>query len=126
MRVATTSLDISDEEGSNDYSCLGKKFSGLDGSVTYTCSSSLNGGSFTIHQDEKVKNENQINIDFSEFSELEKAVLEGFMNSSNNLGISIVAKNLINPRTGKPYSRMACTYAWKRIKEKIKKFSSAA
>ena len=113
-----------DKESSNDYSSFGKRFSSLDGSVKYNCCS--NGTSFTIREDDQLEKENKININFSEFSELEKAVLEGFMNSSNNLGLSHFAKNLTNPRTGKPYSRMAYTYAWKRIKEKIKRFSSAA
>lgn len=55
-----------------------------------------------------------------EFSELERSVLEGFMSSSSGkLGLNCCSKNLINPKTNKPYSRMAFTLAWKRIKEKI-------
>lgn len=65
--------------------------------------------------------------EFSDLSELEKAVLEGYLNNtSKSLGINSVAKNLINPRTKKPYSRMAITYAWRRIKDKIKKYSKVA
>ena len=57
-----------------------------------------------------------------EFSDLEKSVLDGFMNSSSGkLGLNSISRNLINPRTNKPYSRMAFTLAWKRIKEKISK-----
>ena len=117
------SIDSS-EEKSNDYSCLGKKFSGVDGSIKFSCSS--NGNSFTIRENDSSDNDVEININLNEFSELEKVVLEGFMNSPNNLGISHFAKKLINPKTKKPYSRMAITYAWRRVKEKIKKYSNAA
>lgn len=113
--------DSEKEKSSNDYTSLGRKFSGIDGSIAYSCSS--NGSSFTIHSEE---NENSVEIDMAEFSELEKVVLEGFMNSKNNLGISHFAKNLINPKTNKPYSRMAITYAWRRVKDKIKKYSKVA
>ncbi len=57
---------------------------------------------------------------------LEKAVLDGVMQSTSKLGINSVAKNLINPKTGKPFSRMAITYAWRRVKSKINKFKEAA
>ena len=61
-----------------------------------------------------------------ELSELEKAVLQGFMESKSSLGINSKAKNIINPKTGKPYSRMAVSYAWRRVKEKIKNHRGAA
>jgi DNA-directed RNA polymerase specialized sigma subunit len=55
-----------------------------------------------------------------DFSPLEKAVLEGVLNSPNTkLGIGSATKDLINPETNKPYSRMAFSLAWKRIKKKI-------
>jgi DNA-directed RNA polymerase specialized sigma subunit len=55
-----------------------------------------------------------------DLNELEKAVLDGFMNSpSGSLGIGSLSKNLINPKTNKPYTRMSFTYAWKRVKKKI-------
>jgi len=60
-------------------------------------------------------------------SELEKEVLRGYLNEKypsgkkSNRGIGKFAKNLINPKTKKPYSRMAISYAWKRVQEKIKK-----
>lgn len=57
-----------------------------------------------------------------ELTDLEKAVLEGFIGSSSGkLGLNSISKNLINPKTQKPYSRMAFTFAWRRIKEKITK-----
>jgi hypothetical protein len=61
-----------------------------------------------------------------DLSELEKAVLQGFMESKSSLGINSKAKNIINPKTGKPYSRMAVSYAWRRVKEKIKNYRGAA
>jgi DNA-directed RNA polymerase specialized sigma subunit len=121
MFAVVGGVDFGDEKASNDYTCLGKKFSGLDGSVSYNCSS--NGDSFTIHNEE---NNEDVKFDTSDFSELEKVVLEGFMNSTSNLGISHFAKNLINPKTKKPYTRMAMTYAWRRVKDKIKKYSKVA
>lgn len=55
-----------------------------------------------------------------ELTDLERAVLEGFINSpTNSLGIGSLSKNLINPKTNKPYSRMSFTYAWQRVKKKI-------
>jgi hypothetical protein len=55
-----------------------------------------------------------------ELSDLEKAVLEGFMKSpTGRLGIGSVSKNLINPKTNKPYTRMSFTLAWQRVKKKI-------
>ena len=59
-----------------------------------------------------------------EFSDLEKAVLKGVLQSSSNngnLGLNHFSKKLINPKTKKPYSRMAFSLAWKKIKTKIKK-----
>ena len=59
-----------------------------------------------------------------EFSDLEKAVLKGVLQSpsnSGNLGLNSFSKSLINPNTQKPYSRMAFSLAWKKIKMKIKK-----
>lgn len=59
-------------------------------------------------------------IENIEFTDLEKAVIEGVLNSpSTKLGIGSFSKQLINPETKKPYSRMAFSLAWKRIKKKI-------
>jgi hypothetical protein len=54
-----------------------------------------------------------------DLSDLERAVLEGFLSSKTKLGLNELSKNLVNPKTQKPYSRMAFTLAWRRIKEKI-------
>ncbi|NBT57394.1 hypothetical protein EBT16_01275 [bacterium] len=61
-----------------------------------------------------------------ELSELEKAVLEGFLRSEGKMGLSEFSKKLINPNTKKPYSRMAFSLAWARVKEKIAKAYSEA
>jgi DNA-directed RNA polymerase specialized sigma24 family protein len=58
-------------------------------------------------------------IDRLELSDLERAVLEGFMSSGSKMGLSSVSKKLTNPKTKKPYSRMAFSLAWTRVKEKI-------
>jgi RNA polymerase sigma factor (sigma-70 family) len=116
--------DLSSEEKVNplDYTSLGKKFSGIGGELEYSCVS--NGNNFTIRNIES--NDKTIDLNLEEFTELEKIVLEGFMTSNNNLGIGSLAKKLVNPKTGKPYSRMAITYAWRRVKDKIKKYSKVA
>lgn len=62
----------------------------------------------------------------SEFTDLENAVLDGFISSSGRMGISSISKNIINPKTGKPYTRMAASLAWKKIKNKIKMYKGAA
>lgn len=56
-----------------------------------------------------------------DLSELERSVLEGFLRSEGKMGLSEVSKKLINPNTKKPYSRMAFSFAWVRVKEKIAK-----
>jgi folate-dependent phosphoribosylglycinamide formyltransferase PurN len=75
----------------------------------------------TQNKEEKPNNMMRIVSDL-ELTELERAVLEGFVKSSSSkLGLNSVSKTLINPKTNKPYSRMAFTFAWRRIKEKIAK-----
>lgn len=65
-----------------------------------------------------------------ELSPLEKAVLSGFLFSKNNgktsMGLGTFAKNIINPSTGRPYSRQSLSLAWNRIKEKISNSYKAA
>lgn len=54
-----------------------------------------------------------------DLSDLERAVLEGFLRSEGKMGISKFSKKMINPNTKKPYSRMAFSLAWTRVKNKI-------
>ena len=65
-------------------------------------------------------------LDSIEMSQLEKAVLDGFLQSSKGMGLNSISKNIINPKTGKPFTRMAASLAWKRVKEKIKNYKKAA
>lgn len=71
------------------------------------------------HEPEK-ENNIMFVIESLELSDLEKAVLDGVLSSPNTkLGIGSISKKLINPETNKPYSRMAFSLAWKRIKNKV-------
>lgn len=58
-----------------------------------------------------------------DLSVLEKSVLDGFLysnkNSKTSMGLGTFAKNIINPSTGKPYSRQSLSLAWNRVKDKI-------
>jgi len=74
-------------------------------------------GSYSLADMDKIR---------SEFTDLENAVLDGFISSSGKMGISSISKNIINPKTGKPYTRMAASLAWKKIKNKIKLYKGAA
>jgi hypothetical protein len=115
-----SSIDKEDGNSALDYSFLGKKFMGMDGTISFSCSNA-NSDSFVIRSD-RFEEESPPAIDLNELTELERIVLQGFMESSTkNLGINSLAKKLINPKTGKPYSRMAITFAWRRVKEKISK-----
>lgn len=59
-------------------------------------------------------------LDSLELTDIERAVLDGFMNSpTGTLGLGSVARTLVNPKTNKPYTRMSFTYAWQRVKKKI-------
>ena len=73
-----------------------------------------------------VKSFSLVDIEGIELSDLEKAVLDGFMQSANKKGLSSISKNIINPKTGKPYTRMAASLAWKRVQEKFKNKKGAA
>lgn len=64
-----------------------------------------------------------VHLEKIEMTSLEKAVLDGFMSEGK---INAFTRSVINPKTGKPYTRMAASLAWKRIKEKIKNHRRAA
>lgn len=83
----------------------------------------LDCGMRVVDESEEIQQDGRImsvvkNLDLSE---LERAVLEGFLSSGSKMGLSSVSKKLINPNTKKPYSRMAFSFAWARVKEKIAK-----
>jgi hypothetical protein len=104
-------------ESGNDFSKLGLKFAGMDGSVAWrvTGHSGRYGTTFqTTEPDFDLKRAvTDVNL-----SELEQAVLIEFLTNPKSGWMSRVAEN-INPKTGKPYSRMAITLAWRRAKQKI-------
>lgn len=51
---------------------------------------------------------------------LEKAVLNGFLGSpTGSLGLSKGCEGMINPDTGRPYSRAAISSAWKQARKKL-------
>jgi hypothetical protein len=51
---------------------------------------------------------------------LEMAVVRGFMESpAGTLGLSEGCREMVNPDTGRPYSRAALSAAWKQAKKKI-------
>ena len=52
-------------------------------------------------------------------SELEREVLEEFMRLGEDMNLSAISRRLKNPKTGKNYSRMALSLAWKRVRCKM-------
>jgi DNA-directed RNA polymerase specialized sigma subunit len=51
---------------------------------------------------------------------LEKAVVKGFLEAPTGLmGLSKGCEGMINPNTGRPYSRAAISAAWKKAREKL-------
>jgi DNA-directed RNA polymerase specialized sigma subunit len=61
------------------------------------------------------------------FTRLEQEALRGFMESpAGVMGLSSNLKNLVNPATGKPYSRAAVSTAWAQARKKIKVALEAA
>lgn len=62
-----------------------------------------------------------------EFTVLERAALKGFMESpSGVMGLSEGMEGLVNPATGRPYSRAAVSAAWRQARKKIARVLEAA
>lgn len=58
---------------------------------------------------------------------LEKAVVQGFMESPGDvMGLSEGCRGMVNPDTGRPYSRSAISAAWRQAKKKIAKVMDEA
>ena len=93
----------------------------ISGSKTYSMKNNI-----LIESLEDVSLDSLDSLDSIEMSQLEKAVLDGFLQSSKGMGLNSISKNIINPKTGKPFTRMAASLAWKRVKEKIKNYKKAA
>jgi len=59
-------------------------------------------------------------IDSVKLGNLERAVLEGFLDApTGEMGLSKGCAGMINPETGRPYSRAALSEAWKRARQKL-------
>jgi DNA-directed RNA polymerase specialized sigma24 family protein len=59
-------------------------------------------------------------IDSVKLTRLERAVLEGFMGcEAGKMGLSSSCADLVNPSTGRPYSRAALSAAWKQARKKL-------
>jgi hypothetical protein len=77
-----------------------------------------------MHQNDS-EDTNKINeiLNKIDLSVLERAVLDGFLHSDKNsktcMGLGTFAKDIINPVTGRPYSRQSLSLAWNRVKAKI-------
>lgn len=123
-----TALEVNDRSSENDdrigndYAALGNVHCGLDGKTAWNRVGVGNSASYrertTLDPDMVAA------IESANLSELERAVLEGFTANAfasdhRSQGLGDIAKNLVNPQTGKPYSRMALTFALRRAKEKI-------
>lgn len=121
-----TLSSITISEDAADAASFSKYYSGLDGSRQYFSSGSSSKGLVLSSNNNFEESLSNRTIEEIDLSDLEKAVLEGFMKSSSKLGIGSIAKKLINPKTGKPFSRMAITYAWRRVKNKITQYKEAA
>lgn len=50
---------------------------------------------------------------------LERAVFEEFLALGENMNLSEISRRTLNPKTGKPYSRMALCLAWRRVRDRI-------
>lgn len=59
-------------------------------------------------------------VEEAKLGRLERAVLKGFMDApSGTMGLSEGCRGLINPETGRPYSRAALSAAWRQARKKI-------
>jgi hypothetical protein len=119
----------SDSEISLSGDMFSKYYLDVDGNKSFFSSGTRNGDSFivrSIENDEISYGDMKISFENIKLTKLEKEIINGVKKSSKKLGINHFAKNVINPRTGKPYSRMAISLAWKRIKTKMAKLRSAA
>jgi DNA-directed RNA polymerase specialized sigma subunit len=66
-------------------------------------------------------------LDDIQFTSLERAALKGFMESpAGVMGLSSNLKELVNPATGRPYSRAAVSAAWAQARKKIRRALEAA
>lgn len=55
------------------------------------------------------------------FEGLEGAVFEEFLREGDEMNLSGLARRLVNPRTGRPYSKWTLCLAWRRVRDRISK-----
>jgi hypothetical protein len=60
-----------------------------------------------------------INSFQGEFSGLSDLVFQEFVRVGDDINLSEISRNTINPKTGKPYSKMSMSLAWKKVRDKI-------
>lgn len=59
-------------------------------------------------------------IEGVKLTELERAALRGFLDSpTGEMGLSKGCADMVNPDTGRPYSRAAVSSAWKQARKKL-------
>lgn len=63
--------------------------------------------------------QHELSLISAEVSGLEKLVLDEFILLGHNMNLSEISKKTLNPKTKRPYSRMALCLAWKRVRGKI-------
>lgn len=106
----------------NDYAALGNVHCGLDGAVSWN---RVGAGSTSSYKERTTLDPDMVAaIENANLTELERAVLEGFVANGHqsdhrNQGIGDAVKDIVNPKTGKPYSRMMRTFALRNAKKKI-------
>jgi len=110
------------DERLSDYTSLGSmEFSGLSGSrdwrvVAMRGKSSLH-PVFARHEEVPFNLAECMNgVDFSLF---EQQVIDRFLKDGSSGWMTRLAAATINPETGKPYTKMSVSYAWKRIIRKL-------
>jgi len=118
----------SDEENKArqfDSTSSGLRFAGIDGSVSWSVVGH-NDRALVLSGINRVDLELDLQtaIENIEFSDFEIMVLNEFLTNNKSGWMTRVATENTNPKTDKPYSRMAVSLAWKRIREKIASFYS--
>lgn len=114
---------LDDESADSDYSQLGNTHAGIDGNMSWSVTG-RNGNGVTLRESPTLDFDMIEAINRADLTEFERAVLDGFIETASTptgavMGLTSIAGKLINPKTNKPYSRMACSYAWERVKQKI-------
>lgn len=126
---------LTDGDPTNDYSHLSCEYYGTKGDISWSVSG-RHGRLGPVFTQKPTLDPDMIEaIQSANLSDFEREVLTGWLESSRsgarnkskgnnggggNQGLSELAKTLINPTTGKPYSRAAVSQALGRAKEKIR------